>query len=225
MIYTFWEGYKPPYIDLCMGTWKLPYTLLNYSNINEYIDLPLDKLKKFSLPIIADIIRVHILFEYGGYWLDTDTIMLGNELPKENMVGDTNVRSNTIGFLHTDKHSDMYRLWVDYQNKIINDDNLVIKWNVAGNAFTDNYVKNHTEITIYPVNNMWPETYMIKDNIGRWEKYRKFYFKDNYHLKDINNDKLIMLHNSWTPDWYKKLSKDDVLNYKCTLSNILKEVN
>ena len=45
MVYTFWEGEMPAYIKLCMQTWKIPYVLLNYDNVNQYTDIPIEKLK------------------------------------------------------------------------------------------------------------------------------------------------------------------------------------
>ena len=51
----------PGYIRLCLDTWKVPCTVLNYDNVNDYTDLPLDKLKRFTLPQIADCVRVHVL--------------------------------------------------------------------------------------------------------------------------------------------------------------------
>ena len=80
-VFTFWEGNMPEYIKLCMATWKFPYTVLSYENLPNYSDIPVNRLKHFTLPQIADYIRVHILRDYSGYWLDTDTILLNPELP------------------------------------------------------------------------------------------------------------------------------------------------
>jgi hypothetical protein len=115
-VFTFWEGQMPGYIQLCMKTWQFDYVLLNYSNLHEYTNLKLtDRLRSFSLPKIADVIRVHVLRNYGGYWLDTDTIMISDELPKSNFMGYPDTREHTIGFLHTEPHADMYRAWAKYQ--------------------------------------------------------------------------------------------------------------
>ena len=65
---------------------------------------------------------------------------------------------------------------------------------------------------------------MVSDNIPRWQKYRRFYFEEHHTLADIRPTDLLMLHNSWTPEWYKNLLELDALNTSCTLSNILREV-
>jgi len=224
MIYTFWEGRMPAYIKMCIETWKWSYTLLTYNNLHLYTDLPIDKIKRFTLPQIADCVRVHVLRDHGGYWLDADTIMLNKKLPTENITGYVEERTNTIGFLHTEPHSDMFERWAEHQDKIINSSETSHYWGLMGNDFTDDYIKNHEEITIHPVDNYWAETYMIEGDMPRMEKYKRFYFGSSYELKDLKQEELLMLHNSWTPQWYKDLSKAEVLKRNCTLSNILREV-
>ena len=217
----------PEYIKLCMRTWKFDYTVLNYNNLSDYTDLQItDRLKQFSLPKIADVVRVHVLRDNGGYWLDSDTIMIGDRLPTENMIGFPETRGNTIGFLHTEPHSKMYEEWAHYQDTVIsNIDSVQDSWKIVGNAFTDQYVKDHPEITISDVTNAWPETYMIPLNsVNRRAKYEMFYFKRDYKLSDLRPTNMLILHNSWTPDWYKVLDESKIMEQKCTLSNIFREV-
>lgn len=228
MIYTFWEGKMPAYIKLCMQTWKHDYTMLTYDNLNQYTDLPISELRKhFTLPQIADIVRVHVLRDNGGYWLDTDTIMITDELPTENMMGYVEERTNTIGYLYTEPNSEMFRKWAKYQDNIIDSADLDItplSWDIVGNRFTDPYVKEHKEISICDVSNKWAETYMIDVDIPRPDKYKYLYFVESYHLSDLKPTNMLMLHNSWTPNWYKLLSKEQILDNTCTMSNILREV-
>ncbi len=220
----------PEYLKLCMQTWKFPYIVLNYNNITQYTDKIPEKVKQLTLPKIADYVRVHVLRDNGGYWLDTDTIMLSENLPEESILGNNETRTNTIGYLHTKPNSDFFETWAKFQdwklNQLPNMRKDSTMWNVMGNAFTDFYLKEHKEIIIGKLEQNWPETYMIKDNISRPQKYQKFYFSSNFSLNDVKNKtNMLMLHNSWTPDWYKKLSKEDVLKQKCTLSNIIRELN
>lgn len=223
-VFTFWEGKMPDYIKLCMRTWKFPYTILDYTTINNYTDLVIDDhLKRFTLPQIADCIRVHVLRDSGGCWLDTDTVVFADTLPRCHILGNPENRTNTIGFLRSDNIYDMYVAWADYQDSIIKQDNPSHHWSIMGNAFTDPYLQNHLDIDIGDVSNMWAETYMVSSDISRYDKYQKFYFKDTYSVSDLRNTDMLMLHNSWTPDWYKKLSSNEVLSQNCTLSNILKE--
>lgn len=224
MIFTFWEGPMPAYIKLCMETWKLPYTLLNYDNLGQYTEFDINRAKRFTLPQIADCVRVHVLRDNGGYWLDADTIMISGKLPDTDMVGDPEQRTNSIGLLWSEPDSHMFTEWAKFQDEIINGWDTSPYWATMGNAFTDDYVKRHTQVRIYPIADYWPEVYMVEGDIPRWQKYRRFYFEERYSLDDIRPTDLLMLHNSWTPEWYKTLPECKVLDANCTMSNILREV-
>jgi len=224
MIFTFWKGKMPAYIEMCLKTWKLPYVMLNYGNLREYTDYDIEGAKRFTLPQIADAVRVHVLRDNGGYWLDADTIMIGDELPEETIMGNPINRLNTIGFLHAKKpHENMFEEWAAYQDKVIADPSYDYRWDILGNRFTDPYLIEHREIPIASVSNRWAETYMIPD-CKRLYAYQQFYFNDKYHLSDLRETDMLMLHNSWTPEWYKILPEQEVLNCDKTLSNILREV-
>ena len=227
-IFTFWEGQIPSYIKLCIDTWMFPYIILNYENLHHYTDLQITpELKRFTLPQIADCVRVHVLRDQGGYWLDADTIMVTDVLPTETMIGNPIMRTNTIGYLHADSpHTPMFDEWATYQDAVIKDPYSTSQlWSIMGNSFTDVYVKKHTYISICDVEKCWPEVYMVEEDVPRYNKYKHFYFGMTYSLSDIKPTNMLMLHNSWTPDWYKKLSAEEILkDDKHTLSNILREV-
>ena len=225
MIYTFWEGPKPAYIELCQETWGFDYVELNYSNLHQYTELPIDKLRLFTLPKVADCVRAHVLRDNGGQWLDADTIMLSDQLPEETILGDPVSRTNSIGYLNADQHPGFFREWAEYQDKILAGCGNRNEWDIMGNRFTDLYLMMHREIPIGRIRNHLPETYMIKGDAKRWEKYVEFYFEQDQHLSDLDPTPMIMLHNSWTPGWYKDLLNDEVLDFKVTLSNILDELH
>ena len=114
--------------------------------------------------------------------------------------------------------------WADNQDKVINSNMDQLDWDAFCNSFSDKYIKEHEEITICPRKNIVPESYMIRDDNTK-QQYLKFYFENKYHLKDIEPTKMLMLHNSWTPAWYKAMSEIEIFNSNCTMSNILKEVS
>jgi hypothetical protein len=55
------------------------------------------------------------------------------------------------------------------------------------------------------------------------EEYISFCFDENRDVGDVisAHPTIIGLHNSWTPDWYKALSVQDVLNHNSLLSRTL----
>lgn len=225
-VFTFWEGPKPAYIDLCMKTWKIPHITLTFDTLGGYTDLPVtNNLKRFSLPMISDAVRAHVLRDQGGYWLDADTILLTDKLPVENIKGYPETKDHTWGYLHAQEpNMDFFTKWAAYQDKVIADPSSSMSWPTLCRDFTDPYIKGGGDVTISPIMTSWPETYAVTGNIARRQKYAKLYFDYSWHLSDLMPTDMIMLHNSWTPDWYKQKSADEVLAGSCTLSNILLEV-
>lgn len=222
-VFTFWEGRMPAYIELCIKTWKVPHVILDYNTVNDYTDLPIEKIKRFTLPHIADCVRVHVLRDQGGYWFDADTIMVTEHLPDTDLVGYPEERTSSAGLLYSKPQSDMFVEWAKYQDEIINGTQTPTWWATFVNDFSDPYTKEHKEIRIHPIIDYWPETYMVQDYIPRYQKYQRFYFDEHHSLADMRPTDLLMLHNSWTPDWYKRLNTNEVLGHNCTMSNILRE--
>lgn len=224
-VFTFWEGRMPAYIEMCMQTWKFPYIILTYDNLHNYTDMVTDdRLQRFSLPMIADVVRAHVLRDNGGYWLDTDTIIL-DELPKENIKGYPESRDHTWGYLFAEEpNMDFFIKWSRYQDGVLDNPNCSYHWSTMCEKFTNPYIHTDDQLTISPIRNSWPETYMIPGDMMRWDKYRILYFEKKFKLSDFEPTDMLMLHNSWTPDEYKKLSRNEVLSIDCTLSNILGEV-
>lgn len=223
MIFTFWEGKMPEYIKLCLDTWNFDFVVLDYSNLHEYTEMPVERVKRFTLPQVADCVRVHVLRDNGGIWLDADTISLTGRLPEETVLGDPETRGNSIGMLRSDGHPEMFVEWARFQDRIIEGRGDTKHWAALGNAFTDEYLKEHTEIPIGRIKDRCPEVYMIHGDMSKRERYQRFYFESTYHLADIGQTDILMLHNSWTPEEYKLKSAREVLEAQCTLSNILRE--
>ena len=226
-VYTFWEGPMPAYIEMCLETWqdKFPFMVLNYDNLEAYTEYDIESAKRFTLPIQADAVRVHVLRDNGGYWLDADTIMLTDHLPDADILGDIWSGTNTIGYLHsTEPYLKFFDEWAKYQDEEIKKCFLNDYWSVLGNDFTDRYLRKNNDVKIGSIQPCWPEVYMINGEAARHEKYIDLYFNYKLQLSDIKKTNMIMLHNSWTPEWYKLFTKDQVLSYDCTLSNILREV-
>lgn len=225
-IFTFWEGPMPDYIRLCMQTWRFPYTVLTFDTLSEYTNLPVtNNLKRFTLPMIADAVRAHVLRDQGGYWLDADTILLTDKLPYCNIKGYPETRDHTWGYLYAERPGmDFFTRWAEYQDKVIADPDSPTSWPTLCRDFTDPYIKGGGQVRIGDIRTSWPETYMVRGNISRYQKYRHLYFMMSLHRTDFEPTDMIMLHNSWTPDWYKQSSVDKLLTYNCTLTNILREV-
>ena len=224
MIFTFWEGKMPAYIKNCLDTWKVDYTLITFDTLKRYTNLDIESLKGYTLAQISDVVRAHVLRDNGGYWLDADTIMLSDNLPKENMIGVPKYRTAHCGFLNFEQNAPMIIEWANKQDEILSAGIVNSNWDLFANSLSDKCLEMHNDVTIADRTNYVAESYMIKEQLSNYDKYKKFYFSDSYRLKDLNETSLLMLHNSWTPDWYKQLTMTRILNHNCTLSNILREV-
>lgn len=92
-IFQFWDSHngKLPYVVKLSFTsvrkfapdWN--HIILNLHNIHNYLDLPgflFDKLSKedngFNLTFFSDIVRVALLQQYGGLWLDATVLIAKN---------------------------------------------------------------------------------------------------------------------------------------------------
>ena len=246
IVYTFWEPREkmPYYIQLCMETWKknLPnadIVLIDYKNLGEYIDVnELNAnlfLGRFSLPMIADVIRVMILAKHGGVWLDADTIILHSDAEKYFLPDKKNhtvffVYPNDgfcqMCFINTPPNSKCLNNWLEFiQKKLYTlKSDTPIAWHFFGNSFIDTYVKNHPdEFTLIDRKVAMPDKDSISHSkIGARPAYEDYFFLQNYHLKDISND-ILFLQNSWTPYFYKVIPPEILLRRDCTMTNILAE--
>jgi len=86
IIYTYWHDENiPPFINKCINSWKkynptYNIIILNKNNISKYISIDIYNLKfAKTQQQIADFIRIYILAQNGGIWLDA-TIYLNASL-------------------------------------------------------------------------------------------------------------------------------------------------
>ena len=244
-VYTFWEPREniPFYLQLCMETWKkfLPtatIVLLDYKNIGEFLDVRELGLNLFSgkltLPQIADAIRVALLAKHGGVWLDIDTIILSSNAEKYFMpdekhrtvfFGDTEKSALRICFINTPPNSMCMNLWREVIKEKIWNLNFAtkVKWDFLGNSFIDNYAKNFPdEIKIFDRHPIMPELELVSNSLDNGAAYRIYYFMQNHHLREITAD-ILLLHNSWTPPFFKQVSSKEFFYLDCTMVNFLAE--
>src|SRR5262249_18546215 len=70
----------PPIAQKCVASWRIrnpswTIRLLDAHSLNRIIQLPefYAKLLNIPMPALSDIIRIHILAEHGGIWVDATT--------------------------------------------------------------------------------------------------------------------------------------------------------
>jgi hypothetical protein len=71
------------------------------------------------------------------------------------------------------------------------------------------------------------ESRFFKDQkADRRQQYLEFWFveRSNAKIAFPSNQRLIALHNSWTPEWYKQLTIEEVLAHPCLLSRTIRDI-
>ena len=90
----WWQGEAklPEVIDLCFRNIRRhcgthPFRIITRENFGDYVELPSYVMDKFragtiSVTLLSDIVRVYLLANYGGMWLDA-TVLTTRKIPEE----------------------------------------------------------------------------------------------------------------------------------------------
>ncbi len=210
--------------------------------------------KTFSLAIQSDAIRCGILKKYGGLWLDVDTIFTSSNVKSilENN-SDFSLITPHICFINANKNSIILDKWLKnikrrvklykkafkygklskYYLKIFKNKfyKKLTNWSYLGNDIINPIISRIDDLKIYsPIDRndlgCMPELLIGSKYNSAVKNYREFYFNsDNSDFVFAVNKGVILLHNSWTPDNYKKMTKHQFLNSKTTLANIFNKIH
>ncbi len=244
-IYTFWEpkGSIPAYLRLCMKTWEtnapgFEITVLDHNDIIPFLDragFQAEPLLKLPLQVQKDAIQAAVLLNDGGIFMDVDTIILDTLQPVYEFLekSEAVLFSNHLAFIAARPGAIVIKKWADAIRQRLNSASLKTltnsPWDFVGNSITNSLFKSSPQSLVTRLDKhrfaYTPETIHFYNKDGPGEQYRKFWFES--HEPDTpfyRNQFLIALHNSWTPDRYRKLNENDFLDEKCLLSVTLKNV-
>lgn len=224
--------------------------ILDYKSLKNYIsETLLSKIicKNMSIAKQADAIRVALLKIYGGIWMDSDTIIINGEFLKglENfelaMIGKGNMQH--IGFIFSHINSTILKDWLKIIIIRVNKFKQTIKnlnfqnelkrfytWDYLGNGIIDRILTNISATKFKRINkdeiNALPEIkYFKNSSFSPIRKYTLFYFQKRDIQLVLNNSKsILLLHNSWSPSKYKKMSRQEFLKQDILLSRLLKYI-
>ena len=135
-----------------------------------------------------------------------------------------------IGLKHsTTKLSITFFIQRNYQYRIKRRE--LKNWDYLGNSIVDPLrfsLPNHELLSIDKNQiGAFPELIYETSNISAKEKYKSFYFSQNKTLPDDILEKtkgIILLHNSWTPSEFKKMSQEEFLKQDIPLAHLLKTI-
>ena len=201
-----------------------------------------------TVQIKSDAIRVALLKKYGGIWLDTDTIILNRKFIEQfqryelAMIGEKN-KYQYIGFIYASKKSSLLDEWLKqiiqkvkkYKSILSNINSAIIRKNNSARILSKFYLgydiinsllMNKKGVKYYRLDSKkikcFPERIFAKNISMKSEQlYKEYYFKKGDPEIIINNSKgLILLHNSWTPLRYKRMSESAFLKQDILLSKL-----
>lgn len=231
-LFTYWEGIKPAYISLCeeilvstINT-NICYHKITSENVNDYISV--DKLpSKFSnitcLAHRADYIRCSLLYLYGGMWLDLDQVIISDLSNINDMTVNYDYITYewepfrpSIGFLFSKKQNILLKLWKQQMDQKI-ESGITLTWESLGYEILWPIIKDliaNSQLKYY--------AFPAKTSFAplEWNEQDKF-FSDSYTL-DYKNLYSVMLYNSQIPQWFKNMTKEEILNSNYFISRLLK---
>jgi hypothetical protein len=262
-LWTYWElinGNKSPpdYIKLCFAIMKIKskdtfnLVILNEKNIFDYLpDLRRD-INTLPIALKTDYIRVALLYRYGGFWIDADTIMMNN---LRELIEKINEGVDYIGFGCTGKICQDNDGYGKPSNGVMGSPKgglLITKCLNKLNETLDNYFKldpkNRKEFNYFDLgkNIIWDQyDEIIKENPqykyyhvssdedgtrdinGKWVA-KEVIFKNDIKYKDINKLKVVMLANSIycgddkTYNWFCKLPIREILEGDYFISKLFR---
>lgn len=134
IIWIYWEGKKSKLVEDCIQQIKELHTdyavhILDQNNLKDFCKIDFKKYANILPQHKADIIRLDLLYHYGGFWIDASTVLNHSldwiiELMKENKTEtftyyraknttekDYPVIENWL--MATVKNNEFYKLWLD----------------------------------------------------------------------------------------------------------------
>jgi mannosyltransferase OCH1-like enzyme len=192
--------------------------LITHNNVKDYIKYIPECFYKLCPAHQADFVRVNVVCDYGGIWLDSDTLVLTSLDSLFDIIDEQDgffiKENNTViwnGIFGSKKNTPIMVKWKDIINKVLEKKKEKIYWTDIGNKILQCIYNNKKELyNNYKIFNGLDNLYPVNWNNCVNEYINKPY--DNY--KNIIRDyqPLIVLVNSV----YKKIesnkTKFDILN-------------
>jgi hypothetical protein len=126
--------------------------LITDKNIREYIETIPDYFFNLSPAHQADFVRVHVVCDYGGLWLDSDILILDALDSIFDIIENKNgvfIKENNIicnGMFGSKKQTPLMKEWKSKLIEILNEKKQNIHWTEIGNSLLENLYKTQTNL-------------------------------------------------------------------------------
>lgn len=175
-VWTYWEGKKPLFIDVCLASLKRvcrksTFHLLTPENYQDFVGskdiVPeYNKIPDSCANVRANVLRAAILARHGGLWCDADTVALQDpilllekypDLSTGYMTWSTPPVRVLNGYIYCKPDSRIAREWLGRVNfKLSNNFNLSIKWLELGEKILSLFIQADSESQQLPLNTFLP---------------------------------------------------------------------
>jgi len=254
IIWIYWDDLngienRPAYISLCLqtiikNTKDFNLIFLNKDNIEDYLpelkEIKINyNLDKLVLAQKVDIYRIMLLYKYGGFYLDTDTILLKSPIDLYNQLdnydfvgfgctGDVCFPENAYGYpsnsllISRKKSLLMRNIFNNILNRLIS--NIDFKnpknyhelgkhpiWEELNKLIQNDYVYYHIKSDVG-----------IRDTDGNWVTADRLFSNEKFNFKDEDKLIMIMLYNNMMTD-LKKIKKEDILTSDWKINYYIKK--
>jgi mannosyltransferase OCH1-like enzyme len=231
-VWLYWEDKpgttKSDYLNMCLDTFKkhlkdYEVIVLNPKNINNYLSNVNPNFNKIkTLAHKADYVRMLATYQHGGFWFDSDTVVMNN-------IDEWNEKLKTHGIVFygmstfgVQKHNPFVKDVLDkIEKKIYRSKTFSFHWREIGQDIIDpaleRYKKNYPNMFYkIPENNIFFLPFNHDNNrtglLSRNEKTFNKFYNDNL--------KIVILHNQIYPHSFKKMTREEILKDDMLISRL-----
>ena len=230
-LFTYWEGPKPAYLELCeeiivkKTTQQFDYVPITPTNVFDFVDrIPKEV---HDLKLIAhrsDYIRCLLLLKYGGVWLDldqviiTDLSLVNTLLNSYDYIGyEWQPECPEIGFIAVSQNNSAMADWKERMDIRLKSTEQLY-WPSLGYNLLWPSIQNAIKQSTIRYCGLDPKTTFCPIH----HDCRDWFFDTNLNVLDTSSVQSVMLYNSLIPDWFKKLTKEQILASNVLLAHLLK---
>jgi len=203
-LYTYWEGTKPDYIEMCQES-------LKNSKMNVIIlgkdDYP--ELNGMKINHKTDYLKAWLISENGGFWIDADMIVMKDLRPLIELVKKHGF-CGIPGFFGAKRDNELMKRWFEGIRNIKEEPTFsdLIQPLLQDKEFKEFGV--FTKEMICPIYHTGDEIWKLFED----EDVDKYSTKNNY---------VFTLYNSQFSDEFKKLNRIEILSRPWLISKVFKK--
>lgn len=205
-IYSYWEGNKPDYINLCEES-----LIKNTKGLNLFIFDKTDKYNELPINLKVDYFKANLIYQHGGFWIDADMLVmkplktLFKLLNNHEFVG-------IPGFFGARPGAKILKRWINSMDLILKQEKIEFS-DLIQPLLKDSEYKEFEVLTremICPIYHTGDEFWNFFE-----DKPLEEFITDNTYI--------VTLYNSAFSNEFKKMKRGELLNKKWLISKMFRK--